>query len=107
MNDDDFNWNYGIALAQLQKYKEAEEVLSLVINEQYRSEYCFNAWYSKCLIENDKPEEAWNLYLEMDTSNDTLNFLHLIANEYFKKGQYQSALQSFDMLGRLDNEDYS
>lgn len=33
MSDDDFNWNYGIALAHLQKYKEAEEVLNQIINE--------------------------------------------------------------------------
>jgi len=59
-----------------------------VVSDIYRSEFCFNAWYGKCLIENGKPEDAWNLYLEMDTSNDTLNFLNLISNEYYKKGQY-------------------
>ena len=29
-NDCDFNWNYGIALGVLKKYKEAEEALVLV-----------------------------------------------------------------------------
>lgn len=31
--DDDFNWNYGIALASLNKFKEALEHLTLVQNE--------------------------------------------------------------------------
>lgn len=34
--DDDFNWNYGIALAACQKYKEAEEVLMRVKKEKYK-----------------------------------------------------------------------
>lgn len=54
--DDDFNWNYGIALAQLKKFQEAEDCLSLIQNENYRSEYIFNAWLSKCYIKNGKPE---------------------------------------------------
>lgn len=35
-DDDDFNWNYGIALAACQKYKEAEEVLLRIKKEKYR-----------------------------------------------------------------------
>jgi intraflagellar transport protein 56 len=27
MNDDDFNWNFGIALAAAKEFKEAEEAL--------------------------------------------------------------------------------
>ncbi len=35
-DDDDFNWNYGIALAASQKYKEAEEVLLRVKKDKYK-----------------------------------------------------------------------
>lgn len=35
-NDDDFNWNYGLALAATGKYREAEEALGAVQNESYR-----------------------------------------------------------------------
>lgn len=35
-DDDDFNWNYGIALAACQKYKEAEEVLLRIKKEKYK-----------------------------------------------------------------------
>ena len=56
---------------------------------------------------NGKPEEAWNLYLEMDTSNDTLKILQLIANECYKIGYYYFSLKAFDILERLDNEDHT
>lgn len=35
-DDDDFNWNYGIALAACQKYKEAEDVLMRIKREKYK-----------------------------------------------------------------------
>ena len=35
--DDDFNWNYGLALAATGKYKEAQEALAAVQQEAYRS----------------------------------------------------------------------
>lgn len=35
--DDDFNWNYGLALAATGKYKEGEEALAAVQREAYRS----------------------------------------------------------------------
>ena len=35
-NDDDFNWNFGIAKAATGKYREAEEALSSIQNEKYR-----------------------------------------------------------------------
>lgn len=34
--DDDFNWNYGLALAATGKYREAEEALAAVQREAYR-----------------------------------------------------------------------
>lgn len=33
-NDDNFNWNYGVSLASVGKFKEAEECLLLVQNER-------------------------------------------------------------------------
>jgi intraflagellar transport protein 56 len=35
-NDDDFNFNHGIALASTRNYKAAEESLLLVHNEKYK-----------------------------------------------------------------------
>jgi len=49
-NDDDFNWNFGLANASLGKYKEAEELLLKVQDENYKGEYTYNAWLAKCYI---------------------------------------------------------
>lgn len=35
-SDDDFNWNYGLALAATGKYREAEEALGAVQSDKYR-----------------------------------------------------------------------
>lgn len=35
-NDDDFNWNYGLALAATGKYREAEDALAAVQSKRYR-----------------------------------------------------------------------
>lgn len=106
-SDNDFNWNHGMALAAVNKFAEAEEALVKVTDESYRSEYTYNAWLAKCYIMNGKPELAWNLYLEMDTSNNTLKMLQLVGNECFKTGHYYFALKAFDILERLDSEDYT
>ncbi len=41
-DDDDFNWNYGIALAACQKYREAEEVLLRIKKEKYKVIYSYS-----------------------------------------------------------------
>lgn len=35
LNDDDFNWNYGIALAAAGENQEAEETLLQITSEKY------------------------------------------------------------------------
>jgi intraflagellar transport protein 56 len=47
-NDDDFNWNYGLAKAASKEYKDAEEALLLIQNERYKSEYCYISWLARC-----------------------------------------------------------
>ncbi len=105
--DDDFNWNYGIALACLKKYKEALDHLLQIQNENYKQDLIYNQWLGKCYIETGESIKAWNLYMDMDTSNETVIFLNLIANEFYIKKDYYFALKSFDIMERLDNEDYS
>ena len=85
-NDDDFNWNYGIAQAAVGNYKEAEETLLLVMNEKYHQDYCYLSWLCRCYIMNKKTKLAWEQYLKMDTSNDSFSLLQLIANDCYKVG---------------------
>ena len=79
LEEEDFHWNFGMALSQLGKFEEAEEHLLMIKADKYKEQFIYNAWLARCHISNGKPEMAWNLYLEMNTSNETLNLLSLIG----------------------------
>ena len=55
---DDFNWNYGISLAQTGSFKQAEEALLLVQSEKYKAEYCYISWLARCYISNGQPRNV-------------------------------------------------
>mmetsp|Transcript_94982 Transcript_94982/g.307265 ORF Transcript_94982/g.307265 Transcript_94982/m.307265 type:complete len:196 (-) Transcript_94982:87-674(-) len=101
-NDDDFNWDYGIACANAADYKEAKEALLQVQNDKYRAEFCYLSWLCRCYIMSGEPELAWETYVRLDTSNESFNLLHLIANDCYKMGHFYYACKAFDVLERLD-----
>jgi len=102
LNDDDFNWNFGIASASAGQFKEAEEALMQISNEEYKMDFCYISWLARCYVMNNKPHLAWEIYINMETSNESLSLLNQIANECYKMGQFYYAVKAFDVLERLD-----
>lgn len=53
---------------------------------------------------NGKPKEAWEAYINMETSSESFQILSLIANDCYKMGHFYYAAKAFDILERLDSD---
>lgn len=100
-DDDDFNWNYGIALAACQKYKEAEEVLLRVKKEKYKNDQVYLSWLCRCYISNGRPEYAWNLYISIENHLVAVYILGFIAHEFYRMGHFYFSFKAFLFLEKF------
>jgi intraflagellar transport protein 56 len=53
---------------------------------------------------NGKPEMAWKIYMDMDTSSDAIKLLSQVANDCYRRGFFFYSLKCFDILSRLDSD---
>lgn len=108
VQDDNFNYNFGVALAATGQFKEAEEAFLAVTGERTVKDFAFQSWLARCHIMNRRPEAAWDLYIKMEpNAGDSLAFLQLIGNDCYTTGQFFFAAKAFDVLERLDpNPEY-
>jgi intraflagellar transport protein 56 len=100
-DDDDFNWNYGIALGACQNYKLAEEVLLRVKKEKYRNDQIYLSWLSRCYIMNNKPDYAWNLYISIENHIVAVYILSFIAHEFYRMGHFYFSFKAFLFLEKF------
>lgn len=121
-NDDTFNYNYGVSLAKIGKYRDAEEHLLLVTKEAFRQEYVYQSWLARCYVFNRRPQLAWELYLRYQEASDnrtlemtplpatgsdsnlSFQLLQLIANDCYRVGEFYYAAKAFDRLEQLDQD---
>ncbi len=75
-----------------------------IANELYKMDHIYISWLTRCFIMNRKPSQAWEMYIDLETSNESMTLLNLIANDCYKMGHFFYAAKAFHILEKLDND---
>ena len=67
-------------------------------------DHIYISWLTRCYIMNGKPSLAWEMYIDLETSNESMTLLNLIANDCYKMGHFFYAAKAFHILEKLDND---
>jgi intraflagellar transport protein 56 len=102
LNDDTFNWNYGLALANAGRYSEARTHLLRIEDETCKMGWYYTMWLCRCIIfcgDNDASNEVWALYRQSLESVISLEcqieLLEMIANDSYRARELSLALKAF------------
>ncbi|XP_038212035.1 intraflagellar transport protein 56 [Zerene cesonia] len=102
VNDDTFNFNYAQAKVGTGFYREAEECLLQIQDENIRSSFTYLACLCRCHVMNKEAHLAWEICLKSAGTPDSFALLQLVANDSYRMGQFLVAAKAFHMLDRLD-----
>ncbi|KAH0791210.1 TPR Domain containing protein [Histomonas meleagridis] len=101
-DEDEYNYNKAMTLAALSKYSEAEKYFLSVKSPQYTKEIYYIQWLCKCFIKNNKADDAWKLYLDATTTDESKALLNIIAADCYQSGQFYYAMRAYDVLSKYD-----
>ena len=101
---DEFNYDKGMTLCSLSKWSEAERYMTQVKNPAYTKEIHYQSWLCRCFIKNNKPDAAWNLYVDATSTDDSKTLLHIIASDCFSGGLFYYAMRAYDVLAKYETD---
>ncbi|KAJ7283046.1 hypothetical protein O6H91_Y351200 [Diphasiastrum complanatum] len=104
-DQEEFHWNYGMSKAATGNYLEAEKQLLKLGIDKYAEDFYYQSWLCRCFIMNGKAQLAWDQFVQMDTSEESISLLQLIANDCYQTGQFLYAAKSFDALEKMDTSE--
>ncbi|XP_050670756.1 intraflagellar transport protein 56 isoform X2 [Leptidea sinapis] len=83
-------------------YREAEESLHLIQDDEIRSSFTFLSCLCRCHVMNKEAHLAWEICIKSAGTPDSFALLQLVANDSYRMGQFLIAAKAFHMLDRLD-----
>ncbi|KAJ0177054.1 hypothetical protein K1T71_007063 [Dendrolimus kikuchii] len=102
VNDDTFNFNYAQAKVATGFYREAEECLLSIQDDNIRNSFTYLACLGRCHVMNKDAHLAWEICVKSAGTPDSFALLQLVANDSYRMGQFLVAAKAFHMLDRLD-----
>ncbi|CAK1547012.1 unnamed protein product [Leptosia nina] len=102
VSDDTFNFNYAQAKVGTGFYREAEECLLQIQDENICSSFTYLACLCRCHVMNKEAYLAWEICVKSAGTPDSFALLQLVANDSYRMGQFLVAAKAFHMLDRLD-----
>jgi intraflagellar transport protein 56 len=65
-----------VALCCTGQWAEAVDAFLSVSSDKFRGEYSYHAWLARAFIMSGRARDAWELYVKMDTTPDSVR-LHI------------------------------
>ncbi|GMS84224.1 hypothetical protein PENTCL1PPCAC_6399, partial [Pristionchus entomophagus] len=97
--EDKFNFNLGQALVMTERYKEAIEVLSRVtkLKSPIHTQFLIKAY-----VMDGQAQQAWDIFMKVRNSNESVTLLKIIASDSYKTGQFYWMVRAYDALEKID-----